>query len=619
MPENSKSYFRAFSQPQQQQQLVNKNYQNGIDNSAVEYRNNFATSSLSTKASNNSSQQSSLTGELWNRYTGLSENSKSSYRFQKGDLNNVEGSVQGFYYRRENPIISNAISSKSITDKKDISPPSNPVDFLQKEFIDSHTGEEDIPSFKSKEILPLESAQPFQTKVSSLGISTLRLPVPHGPSIAFDQSLPLLASRSLQTSNEPYLKSKFKTKSKSSAKASGNAASMAKSKANAWSNGKSSSAMSKQMAGNQQKLADMQQKVQDLRHHTYKGQSTSYGWGQGQGFGYGKSSYGRGGGHAWANDNWERQSPKPYRYPSPNNGNGPNQAPSSSAQSAPPPAVPKTGSVKVSQSQQQSSSPATANAASQAPQYLKPNPSKLPVASLGNKLSDNKKKPGRISDYTDHVFKKLKHKKTNYAQEQATGSGHGEGYGNKESWGQGGGYAWAGKAPPQGAPNPADFLQRPASLPVLPNVPGGSSGEGSYSNAGGVDSSGPGNEAEEQSQESAGENPQEQSQESPETPEQPAEASEQSPETPEQPEETPGKPEETSEEPEIEVEASADYYNKLKNNNEKIHKTYKSLKNKLKERFKNAANTADKLRQIKKISKTFQNNPWRSPRYDDND
>lgn len=88
------------------------------------------------------------------------------------------------------------------------------------------------------------------------------------------------------------------------------------------------------------------------------------------------------------------------------------------------------------------------------------------------------------------VENKLERPKGKKFAEQATGSGFGTGYGNKESWGQGGGYAWAGKAPAQGAPNPADFLQKPAGMPDFPQVSGHTTGSGGYQNSGGVQRTG---------------------------------------------------------------------------------------------------------------------------------
>lgn len=316
---------------------------------------------------------------------------------------------------------------------------------------------------------------------------------PHGPSIAFIDTM-------FQDHKSSYVKTKTSTK----ATATGNAASLSTSQADAQINNEKSSSYSEKMAG-------LKGKVQDLRHNTARkqGSRNSYGWGQGQGFGYGRTSYGRGGGHAWAGDSYNTA---PYGDYGQLPGNGGSKQTNSNSSPGEIPAQPQSATnahqpsnpIQVQQQSESASQTAISPEVGTTPQYTSnfPRPVVVKQPSKQVKLSkDEEDTMDEIMEKTKaapgkKIDQKIKNKeekpKGKKFAEQATGSGYGTGFGNKESWGQGGGYAWAGKAPPQGAPNPADFMQKPASVPNFPQNNGAySTGSGGYSNSGGVQSTGP--------------------------------------------------------------------------------------------------------------------------------
>ena len=280
-----------------------------------------------------------------------------------------------------------------------------------------------------------------------------------------------------------------------------------------------------------------QQMPSFLRHDPPRrqGSRNSYGTGYGQGYGYGKTSYGRGGGHAWAGDNYNNYQVPHFGLPdnedSNNNQNkqqptqgqsgAPGESQASQQQQTPadadvpnqdsaasaPIASPQPGAVASPAQWQEPSSPAM-------PQYtnkkLKPLVQRLPVKQVketykpptkaessklniednqengeeeeendedeNNRLLNKEAAPEHGKKIEQKIHNKLERPKGSKFSETATGSGYGTGYGNKESWGQGGGYAWAGKAPPKGAPNPADFMQKPAGMPDFPQVSGQTKG-----------------------------------------------------------------------------------------------------------------------------------------------
>ena len=340
---------------------------------------------------------------------------------------------------------------------------------------------------------------------------------PKGPSIAeFDS-----------TFQAPTIKTKTKATS------TGNALATSTSKATTNINGVKDSSYS-------QKISGLGEGIQDLRHDPPRrqGSRNSYGSGGGQGYGYGKTSYGKGGGHAWAGDNYNNYQIPNYGLPSDNGGGsnqhqGKQQSPQEESQASQNPQQPQGGNTETvapihnaAASAAVVSAPATGAPASntvsmtapavqeapfqtpQVPQYinknLKPAAPKLPAKQVKiketYKLKDEKMdiqedepdedeegEEERVLNKEPRIGKKVEQKVGNkieqpkgkkFSGETATGSGYGTGYGNKESWGQGGGYAWAGKAPPQGAPNPADFMQKPSGMPSFPQTAGHTTGIG---------------------------------------------------------------------------------------------------------------------------------------------
>ena len=339
---------------------------------------------------------------------------------------------------------------------------------------------------------------------------------PKGPSIAVFDSI-------FQTS-----RSEVKTKTK--ATATGNAVAQSTSKADTDINGQKDSSYSKKIDGMKEQLAPLARHDPPRR----QGSRNSYGTGHGQGYGYGKTSYGRGGGHAWAGDNYNNYQVPHFGLPDNEDSNNQNKqqptqgqsgtsgesqasqqtpvnggdVPNQDSASSAPIASPQPGNVASQTTGQEASSPVV-------PQYtnkkLNPLAQKLPVKQVketsykpptkaeSNKLNveddqENGEEEENDEDENERLLNnkeaapehgkkveqkiqnKLERPKGSKFSETATGSGYGTGYGNKESWGQGGGYAWAGKAPPNGAPNPADFMQKPAGMPDFPQVSGQTKG-----------------------------------------------------------------------------------------------------------------------------------------------